>query len=209
MTDERFRQIYRIESSRLKNWDYSQAGWYFVTICAKDKLLYFENKRIKEIVRNYWQEIPLHFNNIRLGEWVIMPNHIHGIIEIIKSNFGVETLHATNEKDLTPGVETLHATSLPKLTKRSDNSKNNKFYSLISPKSGNLAVVIRSFKSSVSRQCRRLNLEFVWQTRFYDHIIVDEREYYLVEEYIRNNPENWQYDPNNLKSHCKKMDNGN
>ena len=192
MTDERFRQVYRIESSRLKNWDYSQAGWYFVTICAKDKLLYFENKRIKEIVRSYWQEIPRHFNNVRLGEWVIMPNHIHGIIEIIQSN---------------PGVETLHATSLRKLTKRSDNSKNNKFYSLISPKSGNLAVIIRSFKSAVSRKCRRLNLEFVWQTRFYDHIIVDEREYYLVEEYIRNNSENWQYDQYNLKSHRKKMDN--
>ena len=194
MTDERFRQIYRIESSRLKNWDYSQAGWYFVTICAKDKLLYFENKRIKEIVRNYWQEIPLHFNNIRLGEWVIMPNHIHGIIEIIQLN----------------PVETPYMVSLPKLTKRPLESSNTLFYKMISKKSHRgLPQIIQSFKSAVSRKCRQLNLSFAWQTRFYDHIIVDERKYYLVEEYIRNNPENWQYDPNNLKSHCKKMDNGN
>jgi len=181
--NDRFRKIYRIESSRLKDWDYSQAGKYFVTICTREKLCYFENPLIKNICHDCWLDIPNHFNNVRLGEWIIMPNHVHGIIEIRQY----------------PIVETPYMASLHKLTKRTFGLINASFYKTISRKSHHgLPQIIQSFKSAVSRQCHKLNLAFFWQTRFYDHIIHDEKELYLINEYIKDNPKNWKSDRNNI-----------
>lgn len=70
-------------SIRLKNYDYSQFGAYFVTICVKDRKLYFEKyPKLKEIVEKQWLDIPNRFQNIELYEYTIMPNHFHGIIMI-------------------------------------------------------------------------------------------------------------------------------
>ena len=99
MNNIRFKNKYRIPSTRLQNWDYSSSGWYYVTICTKDRICYFgsiTNRKINlsdigKIAKQYWKEIPDHFNNIILEEYTIMPNHIHGII-IIQNN--VETGHA-------------------------------------------------------------------------------------------------------------------
>ena len=76
--------------NRLKNYDYSQAGWYFVTICTHKKIHQFgsiENgkmivNRCGEITQKLWLEMPDHFDIIELDEYVIMPNHVHGIIII-------------------------------------------------------------------------------------------------------------------------------
>ena len=68
-------------SIRLKEYDYSQPGAYFITICTRDGELYFEQyPELKQIINRQWQEIPDRYANIRLDEFVIMPNHIHGII---------------------------------------------------------------------------------------------------------------------------------
>ncbi len=128
---------YRIPSARLQNWDYSNEGAYFITICTKDKVHLFgeiENgamvlSKVGIIADILWYEIKYHTRNVELGEFVVMPNHIHGIV-LLKSNeqntiynpgriAPVETLHATslqhrldnNIGDIAP-VETLHATSL-------------------------------------------------------------------------------------------------
>jgi len=65
---------------RLKEYDYSMAGGYFNTICTKDKELYFENEKIRGIVEECWLNIPEHFDSIELDSYVIMPNHLHGIL---------------------------------------------------------------------------------------------------------------------------------
>ena len=85
----------RVQSMRLKYWNYSENGYYFVTICAKNKIEYFgkikNGKMILneygKIAKKYWIEIPKHFLDVKIDEFVIMPNHIHGII-IIKNIVG-------------------------------------------------------------------------------------------------------------------------
>ena len=97
---ERYKNKYRIESSRLQGFDYSQNGMYFVTICTKDREHLFgcvENGRmvlneIGEIVKEEILQTPIIRENIRLDEWVIMPNHLHIILEILyKIGTPVET----------------------------------------------------------------------------------------------------------------------
>jgi len=89
-TSERFRGKYRIETARLKNWDYGSSGYYFVTICVKNRERVFgnvdDNKMILSesgtIAEKFWLGIPVHFPFVKLDEFIIMPNHIHGIIII-------------------------------------------------------------------------------------------------------------------------------
>ncbi len=97
-----YQNRYRIESARLKNWDYSSNGNYFITMCTKYRRHLFGKiingemilSEIGKIAYKYWQEIPNHFLFVRLDKFVIMPDHIHGIINIVKqdvytSNLGV------------------------------------------------------------------------------------------------------------------------
>jgi len=91
---EKFQDKYRIPSARLRNWDYGWNGHYFITICTAGHDPYFgviENKKmvlseIGKIALTCWQEIPVHFPFIQLDTYIVMPNHVHGIIEIQKSD---------------------------------------------------------------------------------------------------------------------------
>jgi REP element-mobilizing transposase RayT len=88
----RFRHKYRIETSRLKGYDYSEPGSYFITICSKNREPLFgeiknENVKLSEIgkiVTDCWFDLPNHYPNIILDEFIVMPNHVHGIIKIEK-----------------------------------------------------------------------------------------------------------------------------
>ena len=112
--------------------------------------------------------------NVILDEWVVMPNHMHGIIII---NTPVET----------------HCNA----SLRNDNNwKNNRF----GPQYNNLASIVRGFKSSVKRICNKNNIPFAWQPRFYDHIIRDEKSLNEIQQYILNNPWKWEMDRNNPKN---------
>jgi len=171
-----FKNSYRIESTRLKEYDYSQPGEYFVTICTHThKCLFGEviNEKmilsnIGSIVKQYWEDIPNHFPNIELDAFVIMPNHIHGIIVIKdENNFG---------RDVQLNVS-----------------------ARISPKKGSLSVIIRTYKAAVTRECRNKGLNgFHWQPRFYEHIISEEKELHNIRDYIIDNPLKWYCDMENL-----------
>ena len=159
---ERFQNKYRVESTRLKEWDYSNPWWYYVTINTKEHKEYFGRVENEIMVLNeigktadiYWKQIPIHFANVELDYFVVMPNHIHGIVII-------NTL-----------VETGHAPSL-----------RNK---------PTLSNIIGSFKSAVAKRVHELGYSnFSWQTRFFDRIIRDERELYNVRKYIEQNPLKW------------------
>ncbi|MFA5804416.1 MAG: hypothetical protein WC879_07210 [Melioribacteraceae bacterium] len=93
----KYKEIFRIESTRLKEWDYSNPWWYYVTINTKNHISYFckvNNGKVDLIeigncAKKLWEEIPNHFQNIELDYFVIMPNHIHGIIiinPVVKTN---------------------------------------------------------------------------------------------------------------------------
>ena len=188
-----YKQKYRIESARLKGWDYRNPGYYFVTICTKDRAHYFgyisdsqmHLSAAGEIAAQCWREIPIHHPNVELDEFMVMPNHLHGILVIrehiaaLPGGVPVETLHATSLH--------VHATSLREPEK-----------SIISPKAGSLSVIIRSYKSAVTKSAGLNGFkEFAWQTRFYDSIIRDEKSFHKIRQYISDNPVKWEMDKNN------------
>jgi REP element-mobilizing transposase RayT len=177
---DKFKNTYRIKSARLEGYDYRNEGLYFVTICTKNKFRYFgeiENgnlilNEIGLIAHTYWVEIPQHFNHVSLDEFVIMPDHIHGIISI-------DEKREINR----PSVETYNYTSL-------QTPKNQHFQNLSAP-ANSLSTIIRSFKSAVTIGARKINPNFEWQSRFHDHIIRDVQSFERIRNYIINNPANW------------------
>lgn len=90
---DKFKGRYHIKSQRLQNWDYAAAGFYFVTICTQDKEHYFgeiinhkmQFTEIGRIAEQCWIEIPKHFPFVKLDRYIVMPNHVHGIIIIDKN----------------------------------------------------------------------------------------------------------------------------
>jgi putative transposase len=174
-------------SNRLKGYDYCSEGMYFVTICIKDwkssLLGEIVEDRVRlssvgEIVRDCWRQIPDHFGNARLDEYVIMPNHVHGVVMIEE-----------------PLVGTRHAVS--------PQSKINHLEAFAKPVHGSLSTIMRSFKSAASRKIHEAgHWPFAWQSRFYEHIIRDGKDLDRIREYIRENPLNWEIDeeyPQNIR----------
>jgi putative transposase len=204
-----FKNRYRIKSARMQGYDYSQNGYYFITICTYKKIHYFGNiinkkmilSEIGEIVHDCWLNISNHFQFVILDDFIIMPNHVHGIIQICKHNKNqiVETQHLASPE--TEQISTHNAINktqnIASLRGREhDEWKPNKF----GPQSQNLASIIRGFKIGVTKYANDNNIDFQWQPRFHDRIIRDESALYGIREYIRNNPEKWHHDRNNKEN---------
>ena len=130
---------------------------------------------IGEIVQEEWKKTPAIRNNVKLDHFVVMPNHIHGIMII--DNWSVETHCNASLQD-------------------SINNKN-KF----GPQSNNLPSIIRGFKGSVTRMAHHAGFtDFAWQPRYYDHIIVDDEDHNNIQDYILTNVANWGKDKENLEA---------
>lgn len=186
-----YKNKYRIESTRLPHHNYAANGWYFVTICTKDKLWFFGDivsgnirfSAIGEIADQFWSNIPNHFQDVYLDGYIIMPNHVHGIVIINHSHC----------RDFACNVSTTS-----KQWKNDDHTIS-RIMSNCSPKAGSLSVIIRSYKSALTSWCRKNGYDnFAWQPRFYDHIIRDEQALTKIQEYIVNNPAKWDEDQDNL-----------
>jgi len=169
------------KNRRLTGYDYRLGGLYFITICTKDRLPYFGE--VKEgvmelsdegiIARDYWLEIPAHKPQVFLGEFVVMPNHVHGII-------GIETATGNVTAGHCPAVAA---------------GEKNPFMTGISPKSGSISQIIGSYKSACTKMIRCMRTEpFAWQDRFHDRIIRNQQELQRIEDYILANPEKWPED---------------
>jgi len=141
-----------------------------------------------------WYEINNHVINIKLEAFVVMPNHIHGIL--ILNNDDIDNNNdAGSDSDFGSGsVETLHATSLQIPETPGHPKMKNEFMATISPKSGSVSTIIRSYKSAVTKHSHRLGYEFAWQARFYDHIIRDNHSFKKIQSYIIENPLKWDHD---------------
>ncbi len=179
---DRFKNKYRIETTRLKHWDYGWNAPYFVTICTRNRACFFGDVVNGEMILNdigliagdCWLQIPLHFPFVKLGNHIVMPNHVHGIVVIDKQDDG-------------RNVETQNFASLQNAT---ESTSINKF----GPQSQNLGSIIRGFKIGVTQNARLINPVFAWQSRFHDHIIQNDESYQRISEYITNNPLNWSED---------------
>jgi len=162
-------EIHKRKSTRLKEYDYSQPGYYFVTICNKDRMPWFgeiENgKMIKneigEIVAYWIKQISNHYQNIEIDYYCIMPNHVHLIIVI----------HEIRRGGVTPPLQ------MPKL--------------------GNIIAYFK-YKSTKQINIIRNSPGIpVWQRNYYEHIIRNDKELYESRKYIENNPLNWRDDEYN------------
>ena len=168
-------------SIRLKGYDYTQSGWYFITICTYQKHCLFSAiansqsilNKFGKIASECWLAIPQHFSTIELDEFVVMPNHIHGILIITDS----------------PNCKALSCPYQGEFGK---------------PVAGSIPTIIGSFKSAVTRKiniARNSSGSPVWQRNYYDHIIRDEKSLNQIRKYIINNPLSWEQDrlhPNNF-----------
>jgi len=160
------------KANRLLNYDYSSAGYYFVTINVKDKLnqlgRVIEGKimlnKIGMISDQYWKQIPDYYSNVRLDEYVIMPNHIHGILIIDGEKRTAQCAILTN--------------------------------SVQQRKHNQLSTVVRTYKTLVKREITKAKyaLDFAWQRSFYDHVIRNGNALFKIREYTANNPKKWQLD---------------
>jgi len=208
MSEEKFQGKYRITTFRAPWHDY-RCGAYFVTICTKDREHYFGEIRnnengdskmylspIGEMADECWRAIPQHFPHVQIPLWVVMPDHIHGIVIIDDSveTQNVASLH-DNETDQTKNIASLHDNETDQTQNFASlqNNKPNKF----GPQSKNLASVIRGFKIGVTKFARQNNIPFAWQSRYYDRIIRDSAEMNRIAEYIKNNVAEWDLETKN------------
>lgn len=184
-----FKNKYRIESTRLKKWDYSSDGNYFITICTKKRKHFFgeiiDNKMVLsetgKFAEKFWNEIPAHFAYASLDAFVVMPNHIHGILVINQSN-----------RDAINRVSTIITQNNNANSKAGGVTKNH------NPMlHNNLSRIIRWYKGRATFESRKSNPNFSWQSRFHDHIIRNDTSLYNIERYIKNNPKMWCRDKDN------------
>lgn len=165
-------EIHRRRSIRLKHYDYRSQGFYFITICCKNKHHFLGEivddemrlNKIGNIVRQCWEDIPDHFPNVSLHSFVIMPNHLHGIIEI---------------------VETVGKIIICPMY------KGEKCFALTGT-SRTIGSIVRGFKIGVTKWVRQnTDISEIWQRNYYEHIIRNETSYFQIIEYIENNPLKW------------------
>jgi putative transposase len=186
--------IHHRRSIRLKGYDYSQAGGYFVTICTKDReCLFGEIKGVEErlngagsMVEKWWQKIPYKFSSIVIDRHIIMPNHFHGIILIVGAALCGR-----------PGLG-----DHPGLFDRPDIKCNRTGEGAHT--GAPLQKIIQWFKTMTTNKYidgvekhnwSRFNGK-LWQRNYYEHIIRNETELNKIREYIINNPLNWETDEN-------------
>ena len=166
-------------SIRLQGYDYSSTGPFFVTICTHEKRCIFDRiveacvelNRMGRVVRECWNSVPVHFPQVSLHEFAIMPNHVHGIVEI-GSQVGAQ-----------------HAAPLPRPRSKTDSGL----------KAGSLGAVVRSFKAAVAKQARE-ELGWhgpVWQRNYFERVVRNGQEFADASRYIAENPARWEWDREN------------
>jgi len=196
--------IHHRRSIRLKGYDYAQAGLYFITICCQDRICRFGSVVDGEMILNEYGQIAFNEwiktteirNNVEMGEFVVMPNHIHGIIRLL----GRGELHSPNNESVEfnthqpPNNESVEFNT----HQPPNNSMGNNRGESISPLRGpsqTIGAIIRGYKSSVTKQLGLLGFnEKLWQRNYFEHIIRDEQSYQNITNYIINNPLKWAED---------------
>jgi len=178
-------------SIRLPVYDYSRPGYYFVTICIheKNQNLFGEIANGEMVCNEFgifatrcWHDIPVHFPLVKLDVFIVMPDHVHGIIQLCEPN---RVSHVGGHV----GVQNFEP--LPKSNKPSNPMKNQ--FQHIIPRS--IGSIIRGYKTGVSKMVRRRIPDIpVWQRNYFEHIIRDEKSLDFIRNYIRENPHNWNSD---------------
>ncbi|MBN1464984.1 transposase [candidate division KSB1 bacterium] len=191
----KFKNKYRIESTRLQYWDYGWNAAYFVTICTCRRLFYFGDVRdgimglstIGCLAWRFWYEIPHHFPFVILDAFIVMPNHVHGIIVINKPDGGMDENRYAAPTAVDRALPCLH-------TGDARNCQSIGHLRMRNPGKNTLSSIVGSYKSVVSTYAHKIDVNFAWQSRFHDRIIRDEKAYDNIANYIYDNPRRWDGD---------------
>jgi REP element-mobilizing transposase RayT len=178
---------------RKRDYDYSKPGFYFITICVHQRLRYknifgeIRNKKMflnsnGEILLYCWNDLPNHYHNIKLNKFVIMPDHFHGIIQIINKNAAGNGFKPTAGNGFKPTVGNGFKPTA-----------GNGFKPFPAVTFHGLPEIIRGLKTFSSRRINEKNpdLHFRWQKSYYDNIIYNLNMLHVFQNYIIHNPENW------------------
>ncbi|MDQ1283716.1 MAG: REP-associated tyrosine transposase [Patescibacteria group bacterium] len=194
------------KSNRLENYDYSQNGMYFVTICTKDRVEHFGEIKDGKMILNESGEIALknlrdvsnHFESVCLDEYVVMPNHLHCILEIDtavqfldKPDVGVQFIEPVVDAGFAEGGF----------------DKSNPYAACIG---NNPMLMSKTTLGKIIRYCKAKTAceirgsmdfwQFAWQKNYYDHIVRNEISLNKIREYIQENPKTWERDRNNVEN---------
>jgi len=196
-------------SIRLKDYDYSSEGAYHVTIVTQgreclfgeiiDKEMYLSN--YGEIVRKWWDDIPVHFPNVKTGAFVIMPNHTHGNIFIFEERRGEVVSprdHPNQENQNIKDMETSHQDGESLQHGTETHNRGGETPPLHHP---TLGQIIAYFKYQSTKEMNKIETEKsitkFWQRNYYEHIIRNEKELKQKTDYILDNPSRWDEDEEN------------
>ena len=162
----KYKEKYRVESTRLQTWDYRNCGYYYITILTKNRTHYFGKvvndsvilSKAGQVTEEELIKTGTIRDNVQIDEFIIMPNHIHFILVINKKNKPVATSGKTIQ-------------------------------------SNSLGSIIGQYKSAASKRLHLMNyVDFGWHPRFYEHIVRNEKSLSNIRKYIRLNPLKWELD---------------
>ena len=216
MKMKKFQNKYRIPSARLESWDYGVNGAYFITICTDKMQHYFgevferemQLNELGKLARDLWQEITNQFPYVELGNFVIMPNHMHGIL-IINKSVSVETRFIASPPENANTNSPLNNNDIdPQLNNNIDpriidnENVETRLIASVLRKGGiagdknpmlneNISRIIRWYKGRCSFEMRKIHADFRWHSRFHDHIIRNSKSFDTIQTYIENNPSKW------------------
>ncbi|MBU4455832.1 transposase [Patescibacteria group bacterium] len=174
------------KSIRVKGYDYSKPGYYFITICAQNRNCLFGDVRDRQMVLNdagrmietVWNELPEHYQHVELDAFIIMPNHVHGIIVL-------------RPDPIIVGAGLKPARTKPAPTKSARTKKRHA-----------LPEIVRGLKTFSSRRINEIRNTLgvkLWQRNYYEHIVRNENELNKIRKYIQENPLKWETDKENPK----------
>jgi REP element-mobilizing transposase RayT len=207
-------KIHHRRSIRLQGYDYSQNGAYFITLCAQDRKPIFgkivngemQLNQFGIIARDEWLKTSAMRKNIEIDEFMIMPNHLHGIIVINNADIGrgampraQDMAEDTGTIDLGKGTLDKSTGTLQRAPTEPATPTREQFGK---PTSNTIPTIIRGYKAAVTKQINTIQIaagvynipERIWQKNYYEHVIRNEASLNRIREYIMSNPLNWKED---------------
>lgn len=180
---------YHRRSIRLRDYDYTNAGAYFVTVCTHGRQYLLGEitdgvmslSRAGRIVQTCWYSLPKRFTHVSLDAFVIMPNHIHGVVLLQEQGEPLATGNRQSADEQTADVSPLQDTPT-------------------GARAGSLGAIIQGFKTSTTLRINRVDRtpgRTIWQRNYYEHIIRSQKSLDAVRQYVQANPAQWPFDSDN------------
>ncbi len=169
-------QVHHRQSIRLRKFNYAQPGFYFITICTAQRQMLFGHiadaemhlNDLGRLAHQHWQMLPNHYPNLHLHDFIIMPNHMHGIIQLV----GAQFIAPKNQKEINQGAINQGAIN----------------------RAPTVGDIVRGFKARVTYTAHVQGILLgapAWQRNYHEHVIRDEMTYRKIADYVRTNPQRW------------------